>query len=70
MAQLYYRYGAMNSGKSIEVMKVAYNYEEQIKPFVFLRVVWMTEMVSDSFQAGLVCAEKQHLLQHQLTFLK
>ena len=31
MAQLYYRYGAMNSGKSIEVMKVAYNYEEQNK---------------------------------------
>lgn len=31
MAQLYFRYGAMNSGKSIEVMKVAYNYEEQNK---------------------------------------
>lgn len=32
MAQLYYRYGAMNSGKSIEILKVAYNYEEQDKP--------------------------------------
>lgn len=31
MAQLYYRYGAMNSGKSIEVLKVAHNYEEQGK---------------------------------------
>ena len=31
MAQLYYRYGAMNSGKSIELLKVAYNYEEQNK---------------------------------------
>ncbi len=31
MAQLYFRYGAMNSGKSIEVMKVAHNYEEQNK---------------------------------------
>lgn len=32
MAQLFFKYGAMNSGKSIEVLKVAYNYEEQGKP--------------------------------------
>lgn len=32
MAQLYFRYGAMNSGKSIELLKVAHNYEEQNKP--------------------------------------
>ncbi|MBZ4291632.1 thymidine kinase, partial [Streptococcus pneumoniae] len=25
MAQLYYRYGTMNSGKTIEILKVAYN---------------------------------------------
>ena len=31
MAQLYYRYGTMNSGKTIEILKVAYNYEEQGK---------------------------------------
>lgn len=31
MAQLYFRYGAMNSGKSIEILKVAHNYEEQDK---------------------------------------
>ncbi len=31
MAQLYYRYGTMNSGKSIEVLRVAHNYEEQGK---------------------------------------
>ena len=29
MASLYFRYGAMNSGKSIDIMKVAYNYEER-----------------------------------------
>lgn len=34
MAQLYYKYGAMNSGKSIEILKVAYNYEEQNKNVV------------------------------------
>ena len=29
MAKLYYRYGAMNSGKSTALMQVAHNYEEQ-----------------------------------------
>lgn len=32
MAQLFFKYGAMNSGKSIEILKVAHNYEEQKKP--------------------------------------
>lgn len=36
MAQLYYRYGTMNSGKSIEILKVAYNYEEQGKPIILM----------------------------------
>ncbi|WP_282708857.1 thymidine kinase [Ligilactobacillus sp. Marseille-Q7487] len=31
MAQLFFRYGAMNSGKTIEILKVAHNYEEQDK---------------------------------------
>ena len=31
MAQFYFKYGAMNSGKSIEILKVAHNYEEQNK---------------------------------------
>lgn len=31
MAQLYFKYGAMNSGKSFELLKVAHNYEEQDK---------------------------------------
>lgn len=32
MAQLFFKHGAMNSGKSIEILKVAHNYEEQNKP--------------------------------------
>jgi len=32
LAQLYYKYGTMNSGKSFEIIKVAHNYEEQGKP--------------------------------------
>lgn len=31
MAQLFFRYGAMNSGKSIDILKVKHNYEEQNK---------------------------------------
>lgn len=29
MSSLYFRYGAMNSGKSIDILKVAFNYEER-----------------------------------------
>ncbi|MDY5600643.1 MAG: thymidine kinase, partial [Schaalia hyovaginalis] len=29
MAKLYYRYGAMNSGKSTALLQAAYNYEER-----------------------------------------
>ena len=29
MAKLYFRYGAMNSGKSTQLLQVAYNYEER-----------------------------------------
>ena len=31
MAKLYYRYSTMNAGKSIEVLKIAHNYEERGK---------------------------------------
>lgn len=47
MAQLYYRYGAMNSGKSIEILKVSHNYEEQNKP-----VVLFTSAVDDRDKIG------------------
>lgn len=36
MAQLYYRYSTMNAGKSIELIKVAYNYEERKKTVLVL----------------------------------
>lgn len=36
MAQLFFKYGAMNSGKSIDILKVAHNYEEQNKQVVLL----------------------------------
>ncbi|KRN75282.1 hypothetical protein IV73_GL000445 [Weissella kandleri] len=36
MAQLFFRYGAMASGKSIEILKVAHNYESQGRKVLLL----------------------------------
>ncbi|MGX7420555.1 thymidine kinase [Carnobacterium gallinarum] len=49
MAQLFFKYGAMNSGKTIEILKVAHNYEEQDKP-----VVIMTSGIDDRDEVGFV----------------
>lgn len=51
MAQLYYRYGAMNSGKSIEILKVAHNYEEQDKP-----VILFTSAIDDRDKVGQIAS--------------
>ncbi|WP_025728933.1 thymidine kinase [Atopobacter phocae] len=47
MAQLYFKYGAMNSGKSIDILKVAHNYEEQNK-----KVVLMTSAIDTRTKVG------------------
>src|SRR4051812_27547982 len=49
MAQLFFKYGAMNSGKSIEILKVAHNYEEQNK-----NVLIFTSALDDRYQLGYV----------------
>ncbi|MFT9849153.1 thymidine kinase [Aneurinibacillus sp. REN35] len=51
MAQLYFRYGTMNSGKSVEILKVAHNYEEQGK-----RVIIFTSMVDNRYGQGYVAS--------------
>lgn len=51
MAQLYYRYGTMNSGKSIEILKVAYNYEEQNK-----KVALFTSGMDDREEIGKIAS--------------
>ncbi|HML39014.1 MAG TPA: thymidine kinase [Bacillota bacterium] len=51
MAQLYYRYSTMNAGKSIELIKVAYNYEERGK-----RVLVFTPSVDDRFGVGVIAS--------------
>ena len=47
MAQLYYRYSTMNAGKSIELIKVAYNYEERGK-----HVLVMSPSIDDRYGVG------------------
>ncbi len=49
MAQLYYRYSTMNAGKSIELIKVAYNYEERGK-----NVLALIPSVDDRYGIGVI----------------
>ena len=49
MAQLYYRYSTMNAGKSIELIKVAYNYEERGK-----NVLVLVPSIDDRYGKGVV----------------
>jgi len=49
MAQLYYRYSTMNAGKSIEIIKVAYNYEERNK-----RALTLIPFVDNRYGVGLI----------------
>ncbi|MDX9887995.1 MAG: thymidine kinase [Anaerovoracaceae bacterium] len=49
MAQLYYRYSTMNAGKSIELIKVAYNYEERGK-----NVLTLMPGVDSRYGVGLI----------------
>ena len=49
MAQLYFRYSTMNAGKSIELIKVAYNYEERGK-----RVLTFVPAVDNRFGIGVI----------------
>jgi thymidine kinase len=51
VAKLYFRYGTMNSGKSIEVLRVAHNYEEQGK-----KVLLFTPSIDDRFGVGMVAS--------------
>lgn len=63
MAQLYYKYSTMNAGKSLELIKVAYNYEERGKRVLVLvpdvdnrggvgRVVSRTGIKRDAYPIG------------------
>lgn len=47
MAKLYFRYGAMGSGKTIDLLKVAYNYEERDQ-----NVLIFTSSLDDRYGVG------------------
>ncbi|MGI6752397.1 MAG: thymidine kinase [Anaerovoracaceae bacterium] len=49
MAQLYYRYSTMNAGKSLEIIKVAHNYEERGK-----RVLTIVPRIDDRHGIGFI----------------
>lgn len=51
MAQFFFEYGAMGSGKTIEILKVAHNYELQGR-----KVVLMTSSLDNRSGAGVVAS--------------
>ena len=51
MAQLFFRYGAMSSGKTIEILKVAHNYEAQGR-----RIALMTSGLDNRSGVGTVAS--------------
>ena len=51
MAQLFFKYRTMNAGKSIELIKVAYNYEERGK-----RVFCLTPKVDSRYGEGVIAS--------------
>lgn len=49
MAQLYYRYSTMNAGKSLELIKVAHNYEERGK-----KVICLAPVIGEDDKSGVI----------------
>lgn len=47
MAQLYFRYSTMGAGKSLDILKIAYNYTEQNK-----KVLLLTSELDDRYGVG------------------
>lgn len=53
MSKLYFRYGAMNSGKSTALMQVAYNYEERGQKVIVVKPSVDTKDVKTLARMGL-----------------
>lgn len=51
MAQLIFRYSTMNAGKSIEILKIAHNYEEQGK-----KVLLFAPKVDNRYGEGIIAS--------------
>lgn len=61
MAKLYFKYGAMNSGKSIDLIRTAYNYEEMGYKTVILKSIIDTKG-SDKLQSRIGLERKVDIL--------
>ena len=49
MAKLFYRYSSMAAGKTLDLLKVAYNYKERNR-----KVLLLTSALDDRYQVGLI----------------
>jgi thymidine kinase len=70
VAKLYFRYGTMNSGKSIEVLRTAHNYEEQGK-----KVLLFTPSIDNRHGVGTVASrigmeKKAIIVDDQIDMIK
>jgi len=70
MAKLYFRYACMGAGKSIDVLKVAYNYEERGH-----KVLLITSGLDDRFGEGQIAtrigiSKEAHTFSNETNLLK
>lgn len=70
MAKLFFRYAAMNSGKSTQLLQIANNYESLGKS-----VMLYTAAIDDRYGAGLITSRLQiqreaHMFDQQLDFFE
>lgn len=63
MAKLYFRYGAMGSAKTLNLLAVAHNYRSQLKKVLLLKPLLDNRFGKEQIQsrAGLTC-EADHLI--------
>jgi thymidine kinase len=64
LAQLFFKYGAMNSGKSIEILKVAHNYKEQGKSVILMTSVLDTRSGKGKISSRIGLSASAIALQH------
>ena len=62
MAKLYFRYGAMNSAKSANLLMVAHNYQSQDKPVLLMKPAKDTRWNADSYITSRAILEKGYAL--------
>jgi thymidine kinase len=70
MSKLFFRYSAMGAGKSLDVLKVAFNYEER-----GMQVVLYTTALDSRFGNGVISSrtgitKKAHVFSEQTNFLE